>query len=240
MTQSIAAIDLIRRSMYLINAFAAGEMPDSGDLNDALLTLNEMLDSWNLQTMAVYHGPNESLVLTPGQASYDWGPTAGPTGLTTARPVFIDGITCTRAGVSTPVDVVDQIEYDRISIKALAAPVIEKVLYVNSFPLGRLTCYPVPTEAVTLSINAATQLVGPVTLQTVIALPPGYLRAMRYCLAVDLWPEYSNSSTDINTIKATAAAAFGKVKVANTADTPSTFENVPGVYAGGDYDWRGM
>lgn len=240
MTQSIAAIDLIRRSMLLINAVSAGEMPADGDLNDGLITLNEMLDSWNLQTLAVYRTPVETKVLTPGQSVYNWGPTAGVTGITSARPVYIDNVTCVRAGITTPVDVVTQDEYDAISLKSLSQPLIEKVLYLNTFPLGQLTCYPVPSEAVTLTFNTSTQLVGPVTLQDVIAMPPGYQRAMRYCLAVELWPEYSNTTTDINTIKAIAMAAFGKVKVSNSEIIPSTFEDIPNVNQGRDWDWRSV
>jgi len=238
MSQTIAAIDLIRRSMLLINAVAAGEMPADGDLNDALITLNELLDSWNLQTLAVYNTPVENLVLTPGQATYNWGPTAGPTGFTSPRPIFIHNATCVRAGITTPVEVITQDQYDAITLKSTSQSLVEKVLYINDFPLGKLTCYPVPSEAVTLSLNTSTQIVGPVTLQSVIALPPGYLRAIRYCLAVELWPEYSNSTTDINTVKLIAAAAFGKVKVANSDITPSTFESIPNVDCGRDWDWR--
>lgn len=240
MSQTISAIDLIRRAMLLINAVAAGEMPADGDLNDGLITLNEMLDSWDLQPLATYNSPNENFVLTPGQATYNWGLTAGVTGFVSDRPVRIDNVTCVRAGLSTPVDVVTQDEYDRIPLKALSQPLVEKVLYVNSFPLGILTCYPVPSEAVTLSINTGRQLDGPLTLQSNIALPPGYLRAIRYCLAVEMWPEYTNATTDINQIRAIAKESFGKVKVANSNVTPSTFENVPGVDMGNFGDWRSM
>lgn len=238
MSQTIAAIDLIRRAMLLINAIAAGEMPSGGDLNDGLLTLNEMIDSWNLQTMAVYSNSNENLVLIPGQASYDWGVTAGVGGFTTERPVFLHNATCVRAGLTTPVQVITQDEYDRIGIKGLSQQLVERVLYINSFPLGKLICYPVPSEAVTLNVDVGNQLVGPLTLQDDIALPPGYLRALRYCLAVEMWPEYSNSNTDINQIRATAAAAFGKVKVANSNVDTSTFESIPGVECSRDWDWR--
>lgn len=240
MPQTIAAVDLIRRSLSMIAVVAAGEVPADGDLNDGLLTLNEMLDSWNLQNLAVYSAPNEDLVLTPGQASYDWGTTAGVTGFTSERPVIIHNITCVRNGISTPVDVVTQIEYDRLGMKGTSQAVIEKVLYVNSFPLGRLTCYPVPSEAVTLSVNTSNQIVGPVTLQSVITLPPGYLRALRYGLAVELWSEYTNDVTDINTIKLIASKSFGKIKVANSDIVTSTFESVPGVSSGRSWDWRSM
>lgn len=238
MSQTIAVTDLIRRSMYLINAISAGEVPDTADLNDALLTLNEMLDSWDTQPLALYGSSTESFVLTPGQSVYNWGPTAGPTGFTSARPVVIDNVTCTRNGVTTPVELVTQQQYDDVPIKSIAEPLIEKVLYVNSFPLGVVTCFPVPTEAVTLTFATARQFATPLTLQSTLALPPGYLRAIRYGLAVELWPEYANKTTDINSVKEIARVALGKVKAANSDIVPSTFEDIPNTEVGRSWDWR--
>jgi hypothetical protein len=238
MSQSIAVVDLIRRSMYLINAIAAGEIPDNADLNDALLTLNEMLDGWDTQPYAVYGSTNENWVLTPGQATYNWGLTAGPTGFTTQRPVRINNATCIRNGVSTPVEVVTQDQYDSIALKSTSQPLIEKVLYINSFPLGVLTCFPVPTEAVTLSFQTDRQFATPLTLQTVLNLPPGYLRAIRYNLAVELWPEYTNSTTDITSVKNIAKQALRDIKNANSDPTPATFDDIPNVQSGRSWDWR--
>lgn len=236
--QTITTIDLIRRSMYLINAVAAGEIPDDADLNDALLALKEMLDGWNIQNLAVYASPVENFVVTPGQATYNWGATAGPTGITSARPVQVENVTCVRNGVSYPVTLISQDEYDEIPVKATPGALIDRLLYVNSFPLGKVTLYPVPTEAVTLTMNTLTQLNDSLTLQSTIALPPGYLRAIRYNLAVELWPEYTNSSTDIAAVRKEAMTALGDVKRANFVATPSSFSDIPNVDCIG-YDWRG-
>lgn len=239
MAQVITTIDLIRRAMYLINALPAGEIPDEGDLNDALLTLNELIDSWDLQPMATYSSPVENWVVTPGKSVYDWGVSASPPNFTSERPIFLNNVTCTRNGFTTAVQIVSQDEYDSISLKSTSQPLVERVLYINSFPLGQITLFPVPSEAVTLTFNVNRQLAGPINLQSSIVLPPGYLRALRYNLAVELWPEYTNASTDINSIKNIAKEAFGRVKAANTDVNPSTFENIPNVDAGRSWDWRG-
>lgn len=240
MSQVITTIDLIRRAMQLINAIAAGEIPDDADLNDALLTLNEMIDSWNLQPLAAFGSPNESWVLTPGKGSYDWGLTAVPPDFTSDRPVRITNVTCTRAGIKTPVDLVSQEEYDQIAIPSLSQALIERVVYLNSYPLGRVTCYPVPSEAVTLNFTTDRLLVAPLTLQDTLAFPPGYLRALRYNLAVELWPEYTNTTTDIESIKKIARESFGKVKVANEEPQIATFDGVPGTggCGGAAEGWR--
>lgn len=238
MTLTITATDLIRRSMYLINALAAGEIPDDADLNDALLTLNEMIDGWNVQPLAVYGSANENFTVTPGTATYDWGLTAVAPNVLTERPVWLNNVTCVRNGVSTYVDIITQDEYDAIAIKTTTSPLIERVLYVNAYPLGQLTLFPVPTEAVILSMNTSRQLAGPVLLQSTIAMPPGYLKALRYNLAVDLWPEYTNTTTDIESVKKIARETLGKIKVANAQLTPSYFADIPGIETSRSWDWR--
>ena len=235
MSQTITVTDLIRRSMYLINAAAAGEIPDTADLNDALLSLNEMLDSWNTQPLAVYGSPTENWTLTPGKSVYTWG-VGGD--FTSERPVFINDVYCTVNGISTPVRVITQAEYDRISMKAISQSIIEKVLYVNSFPLGQLTIFPAPTDAVTLTFDIGRQFTGNLTLQTKLSLPPGYIRAIRYNLAVELWPEYTNSTTDITSVKDIARHALGEIKSVNNEVSASTFESIPGVELGRSWDWR--
>lgn len=235
---AIAAIDLIRRSMLLINAISANEIPDDSDLNDAMVTLNEMFDSWSLQPMTLYRSPPESWVLTPGQSVYEWGVNAGPTGFNTDRPVRINNVTCDRDGVTTYVEVVSQQSYDNLSVKSISQPIPEQVLYTNSYPLGQLTFFPVPTEAVTINFDTDRLLEGPANLQSTLAFPPGYLRAIRYNLAVELWPEYANTTTDIESIKKIAKEALGKVKVANQSLTPASFTDVPGTEIGRSWDWR--
>lgn len=239
MTQTIKAIDLIRRSMYLINAASAGEMPSTLDLNDALITLNEMLDTWSLQPLAVYGITNEDWILTPGKFEYEWGITAVAPDLTSERPVFVEDITCTWNNVTTPVKIITQSEYDAIGYKSTEQVLTERAVYVNSFPLGRLILFPVPTEAVTLSISVTRQMTSIPNLQATIALPPGYQKALRYNLAVELWPEYQNPTTDIESVKRMARDTLGKIKIANSQTPEMRFDHVPTIdLVGRSWDWR--
>lgn len=231
----ITALGLIRRAMLLINAVAAGEMPAEEELNDGLLTLREMIDNWNTKTLAVYSSLNENLQLVPGKSEYAWGPMGD---FVSPRPVFLNNVTHVRNGVSTPVRIVAQEDYDLISIKGNPSPIVEQALYVNTHPQGRLIVWPVPTEATVLNVNAAMQLTAPVTLQTLISLPPGYRQAMRYNLAVMLWPEYTNTSTDIDSIKQIARTSLGDVKRANITTPTMTFQDMPDTEISRSWDWR--
>lgn len=234
-TQSIVAQDLIKRSMYLINALAAGETPDAQSANDALATLNELIDSWSTEALAPYGEVNETFTLVPGQFIYSWG-TGGD--WSTERPVYVNGATCIRQNVSTNVRIINQEEYDGISIKSTSQPLIEQLLYVNSYPLGTAVLFPVPTEAVTLSIATTRVLTSIPTLNTTILMPPGYIRALRHNLAVELWPEYINATTDITSIRAVAVKAKANIKIANMTDVLSSYGDIPNVDAGRFWDWR--
>jgi hypothetical protein len=236
MAQVITAYDLIRRSLYLINGIAAGEQMDSQTANDCLLTLNEMIDSWSTETLSVYRDSPLDVVLTPGKFSY----TIGATGdIVADRPIWFNGAVCTWQGVTTPIEMIDQATYDSIPIKATSQPLVERLLYINDFPNGIINVFPIPSEAVTLTLSTAKILSVPATLSTSIALPPGYLRALRYCLAVDMWPEFNNPSTDIGTVKAIATKAKANIKIANSDDNLVSYCDVPNVDAGRSWDWRG-
>ena len=234
---SITALDLIRRSMYLINALAAGEYPDDQDANDGLLTLNEMLSDLSTQTLAVYGTDNDEFVVTPGKFEYTYGLTGD---FNVQRPVWVDDAYCIRGGVTTPVDLISIEEYNRIAVKSVSQPLIERAVWINSFPLSKFIMWPIPSEAVTFGISTRRVLTEVASLQTLISLPPGYDKMLRFNLAADLWPEYSNGTTDIQAVRETARKTLGRVKVANIADVASTFDDVPNVDGGGrSWDWRG-
>jgi len=235
MTQSIVALELIKRSMYLINALAAGETPDSDSANDALITLNEMIDSWSLQKLAVYGEANSEFVLTPAQSLYTWG-TGGD--FNVQRPVFVDEAYCIRSGVTTPVRIVGVQEWNAIALKSLASPLPEQVYLVNGYPNFEVNVWPVPTEAVTLGFSDIRVMDSVATLQTIISLPPGYLKALRYNLAVELWPEYNNSTTDIARVGNMAAKSLGLIKVANMTDVLSSYSDIPDLETARSWDWR--
>lgn len=235
MTASITAYNLIRRSLYLINALAEGETPSAEQANDALDTLNELIDAWSTQELATYGPVADEFVLTPGLQDYTYG--VGGT-LNAQRPVYVTDAYCIRNGVTTPVRLVTDAEWNRISLKTQPGPVAEQCLWVNTYPLSTVQLWPIPDSAITLGFSANRVLTNVTSLQTTIALPPGYARALRYNLAIELWPEYSNRTTDIGQVRKTAVDSKREIKVANNVNVVATFGNIPGAEAA--YDWRIM
>lgn len=210
MPSGIIVSDLIKSSMRLIGAIASGETPTADEANDGLLVLNDMLENWSTETLSVWGSSNQTFNLVAGQAVYTIGPTGN---WVTDRPQDIDDAYMTFNGVDFPVVVISQEQYNEINLKSMQQPIVERLLYVNEFPLGRVTVWPVPTQANNITLTMNRILDFPVTLNQTLTGPPGFVKAIRYCLAVELAPEFGVEPSP--TVVQVAADAKGDYKRAN-------------------------
>jgi hypothetical protein len=211
MPSGIIVTDLIKSSMRLIGAIATGETPTADEANDGLLVLNDMLENWSTEGMSVWGSSNQSFNLVPGQRTYTIGPAGN---WNTQRPQDIDDAYCTFSGVDFPIGVISQEQYNEINLKSMAQPIVERLLYVNEYPLGVVTVWPVPTQAIPITLTMQRILTFPVALTDTLTGPPGYLKALRYCLAVEFAPEFGMEASP--TVLAVANDAKGDYKRANT------------------------
>lgn len=221
MPSPTTALDLIKGAMRLIGAIATGETPTADEANDGLVALNDVLEGWSLEGLAVWGSSNQTFNTVPGQRTY----TIGPGGdFDTDRPVALFGGYCTFGGVDFPIGVVDQMAYNRIALKSQQQPIVEQMLYVNETPLGRLTLWPVPSNSIPLVLSCGRVLTSVATLATTLVYPPGYAKALRYALAVHLAAEYGKIPTaDVATI---ARDSKGNIKSANNVIPLMAFDSV--------------
>lgn len=210
MPSGIIVSDLIRSSMRLIGAIATGETPSAEEVTDGLLVLNDMLENWSTETLSVWGSSNQTFSLIANQATYSIGPAGN---WNTTRPQDIDGAYCTFGGVDFPIEVISQQQYNDISIKSMKQPITERLLYVNEFPLGVVTVWPVPTQNTLITLTMSRVLAFPVAVTDVLTGPPGFLKALRYCLAVEFAPEFGIEASA--TVIQVAADAKGDYKRAN-------------------------
>lgn len=203
--------DLIKQALKLGTIIASGETPTAEESNDALVKLNDLLEIWSLQNLAVWGSADVSFPTIASQAAY----TIGPAGTwATDRPVRInDAPYCTVNGVDFPIDIIGQADYDLIGLKTQPGQIIERMLFVNDNPNGRVTLWPVPSAVVTITMNIDRLLSQVADLSTVMTFPPGYLLAFKYTLAVMLCPEYGRVPPD--DVKAIAQGALASIKRAN-------------------------
>lgn len=217
---SITAGTLVTRSLRLVGAIATGEIPTSAEMNDGLDSLNDLLENWSTQNLAMFGSAVQTFPTVAGQATYTIG--AGGNWNTT-RPIRIsDAPTCTFNGVDFPITLIGPDEYAMIGLKTQQQPIIEKLLYVNSNPLGLITLWPVPSGIVNITINADRVLTAVTDSNTAMLFPPGYLLAMRYNLGILLAPDYGRTITP--EVAGVAGTSFAAIKRANKVRRSMTFD----------------
>lgn len=226
------ARDLIKASMRLATILASGESPTADELNDGLKVLNDMLEGWSTERLSVWSRDTQLFAASAGVASY----TIGPAGTwNTTRPVHVSPSFARLNGSDFPIDVWGQAEYDLQAVKTIGG-IPERLVYINDFPLGTITLFPVPSQAMTIGLNVDRVLTFPLALTDVLSYPPGYERALRYTLAVNLAPEFGViPPPDVAGI---ARAAKADVKRANKTRVLSSFDPALRGPAGGYSYWR--
>jgi hypothetical protein len=203
---SIIAADLITSSMRLIGAIETNETPTANEVADALLVLNDMLESWSTDELMVYVCREIVVPLAVGVAVYTLGPTGS---VVTARPQRIENAFARWQGVDYPVDPTGETSrYDEISLKTQGGVTPELLLHESSFPDATISVWPVPSlPGVVLHLTVPTALTQVASAAQTLAYPPGYSKALRYCLGVELAPEYGLSVSERVAKAATDARA---------------------------------
>lgn len=191
----MTARELIRRALLLFGAVDQDEAVDATEANDALASLNDILEGWSANGDAIYQETKESFPLT-GAGSY----TIGSGGdFNTIRPTKIITAFTRSGGLDYPLELIDQKFYAEITQKSLGSSHPSYLYYDGGFPLG--TIYLWPTSSYELHLYSMKPLTSITSLDTTINLPPGYAKAIRYNLAVELAPEYGKmASPDVQRI----------------------------------------
>lgn len=187
MPSPTTAVDLITRAMKLARLISGTETPTADEATDALATLNDMLENWSTEPLSLWSTSNFVGALVGGQATYTIGPGGN---LNTTRPSQINGGFVQFNGVDFPVQPIGQLEFNGISLKSYQQPIPQSMLYVNEFPLGMLTVWPVPTAAMPITLTFDRLLTQVPSLGTAINYPPGAAKALRYALAIELATEF--------------------------------------------------
>lgn len=211
---------LITRSMILAGIVATGETPSATELSDSLDTLNELLESMNIQELMIYTNTSTQFPVVGGKGTY----TVGPTGdVMITRPTKIEQASYQIGSLEIPMDIIGTFEYNKIQLKNLLSP-IPRILYYNTdYVLSSVVLYPVPSASggfIDIYYNKPIPYV--LTLSDVLVLPPGYSRLLRYNLAIELGAEFGNPVDP--RIIAIAASSVDDVKVNNNVTPVRTID----------------
>jgi hypothetical protein len=181
--------DQINRALRLLGILAEGETPSAAMSQDALMALNQMIESWNTERLSTFVTQDQVFTWPAGFLARDLGPSGDFVGL---RPILMDDATYYKApnGVSYGIKFINQQQYDGIAVKNVTST-YPQVAWVNmGYPNVTITVYPKPTQDLEWHFISVQELDQPATLETALYYPPGYLRAFTYNLAMEFAPEF--------------------------------------------------
>lgn len=191
MTSTVA--DIIKDSMRVIGALAKSETPDSAEMTENLRALNLMLGSASMKKLMLRGDISTTHTLSASTGSY----TIGTTGtIATAKPLKITYAYISDSDSNTyPLEIIERDQYFSFNDRLTASNRPTHLYYdpgntQQTNQVGTIYLYPIPTTAETLTIFQWKALTDFDALTTVVNLESIYHEAIKYSLAIRLWPEY--------------------------------------------------
>ena len=184
------ARDLISRSLRLIHVLDSGEDPTADEANDCLTALNDMLDSMSVPGLYIYALREDVVSWTAASESRTIG-SSGNFNIT--RPTRIEDSTfyTSSSGDDFPIKILrSRAAYSAIVDKDTAGDYPEFLYYEPSYPLGTLYIWPVPSSTLSVTLHSQEQMTQLSTLDTALAIPPGYKELLTAMLCARIAPEF--------------------------------------------------
>lgn len=200
---------IIEQALKKINVLGAGSPLSAADAQDALITLNNMMDSWSVEGGIVFTQTRESFPLTNAK-QYSIGPGGD---FDTTRPFQIEAAFVRVGDTDYNLNQIDQRGYASIIYKDNGG-IPTNFYYDNNSPIGNIFLYPAPDPSYELHLYSTKVLERFDNLSDDITLPPGFARALIYNLAVEMASDYEREPT--GSTKEIADMSKGAVFAYNT------------------------
>lgn len=226
-TQSRSAQSFILSALRLVGSLRSGQNLSNAELTDCQQVLNDMLDAWSAQKRTIFVVSRTTLdqnqvafSLKAGQQTYTLGNATNNEDFLLSRPPRLERVSVMYSAsqqtpVELPMDMYDDVQWQGVSNKSTPS-LLPQVCYVETgFPDISLNFWPVPTQAnpVVLYIWQALQQFPDLT--SPFSFPPGYARAIRFNLAVDLAAEFPADLTKFALVKERAAVYKDEIETVN-------------------------
>lgn len=207
--------DLINGAFRLLGVLASGENPTASESQDGLSSLNDMLESWKNERLMVFSILPTTMTLVPGKQTYSLGPTGD---LAIERPTELDQISYLYTTNGSPiinmnVPLLNLDQWNQILVPSTTSTIPQFAYLDDSYPNRNLMFYPVPSIVNNTNLFLWGQIDAFPDIFTDILLPPGYQRALRYNLAVELAAEYGTQASQ--SVMAVASESKNAVKLKN-------------------------
>lgn len=239
---SYAAIDLITGAMKLIQQIDSIDSLEAPDAALGFTVLNELIDEWSNQDYLIPTSIRSQYPLVAGKSAYTIGPGADFSQL---RPMEIVAASVVpNRTAATPIERPIQPpltirQWQRVPMKSATALYPDRIYYdkreIGGW--GTVFVYPVPTTSLAdLILEWGAMLVEFFDLSTKYPLFPGYARALRYNLAIELAPHYNHDPSDI--VLKRAVQAMASIKRKRIRPQVADFDRALAGGGGGGYNIR--
>lgn len=215
---AVYGIDVITAALRSIGAIDPNETPTAAEVQQALFTLNQMLDAWQALRRMVW--AIQRFVYSPTTLKQVY--TVGIGGdINIPRPARISaaGVINNPSGTQPnelPIAMIDELQWRDIPVKATSGALPIRVWDDNAFPLRNLSYWPIPNVNVQLTLYLWQQITQFADSNvTLYIFPPAYLKAIRYSLAIELWAEFPGDEDKLALCTALAKDAVGVIKRIN-------------------------
>ena len=229
--------DLIASSLRLIGVLASGETPSGAEASDALVILNQLLDSWQTERLNIFTITISEFPLVAGTQTYTLGP--GGT-FNTTRPAKIERMSIVSLlnqaqPLELPLEMLTDASWQAVPVKIISSTLPVYVYDDGAYPLRNLNFWPIPSIIDNVRIYGWTALNSFPDLSTDVTFPPGYFKALRYSLAVDLAPEFGRAVPP--EVAQQALFSINKLKALNAPIIESTMPSELIGPRGQIYNW---
>lgn len=238
MPSPTTALTLIESALGLTNSVGVDQTLTADEVSDCLAVFNDILEEWSTEGLVVYGQADQTFNTIANQAVYTIG-TGG--NWNTVRPVRInEPAYSTVQGMTFPYVNVNQQQYDLIGYKAQTGGGTDGgqcYLYVNEFPLGLVTLWPIPASIFPITFSIDRILAAVTNAATTISFPPGYAKGFKYELGCELPSVFGKKLKNYPEIAAKRDRVVGKLKRANSQPVVLGYDAA--LLGGNRYvDWR--
>lgn len=190
------ALTVITSAMKRAGIIDPDETPSNAIAEYNRGRLNDLLDFWSVNRLAVLVRTENTKVLTVGDGEYSIGESAAD--ISTVRPIRVEhAFLRDSANLDQELDCVNltQQEYNRIPYKTTQGTPT-KLFYLPSVPNGTIKFDWVPNTAWTLYLYSWKPFTAFADLTTDYSFAPGYAAAIKANLAVQLANDYKEKVTE--------------------------------------------
>ena len=209
---SLSGQDAVNQTLTLLAILQPGETPNSSESGDALIVINNVLDSWSIQRLQNVSIDQVTVALTSGVQSYVLSP----------RPPAIYGCTFVlttdySAGTLTvPVKMLTALEWANLVDRNVVANLVKYAFYDRDLSSPTLWLSPIPPGGSVIysswTVEAFTPFSGLSDTETFAA---GYQRALIAAAALELAPQYAVPQANLVQIQQSYQEAMAAIRQLN-------------------------